>query len=147
MSVVQACLSNLIAVLGIFIDLKIADLDYGLILADINTAQVYAISACIGILRTDIEKAVLTPGCFGDIDRVFVAFFLLIGVVTRLRLVDRGRVGLRLLRISAITVRLIRAVSLFLLSRHFRILLARCLYRSFNSLSEYNGINLFQIHI
>ena len=147
MPVVQTCLRNLIAVLGIFIDLKIADLDYGLILADIDTAQVYAISACISVLRPDIEKAVLTPGCFGDIDRVFVAFLLLVGVVARLRLVDRGRLGLRLLRISAITVRLIRAVSFFLLSSHFRILLARCLDRSFDSLSEYNGINLFQIHI
>lgn len=83
MPVVQTCLRNLIAVLGIFIDLKIADLDYGLILADIDTAEVGAIGACIGIFGTDIEKAVLAPGCFGDIDRVFVAFFLFVGIVAR----------------------------------------------------------------
>ena len=49
MTMVQTSLCNCIAVLGIFIDLKVADLDNGLVLADIDTAYI-ATSACICIL-------------------------------------------------------------------------------------------------
>ena len=58
MTMVQTCLSDRIAVLGILIDLKIADLDNGFVLADVHAADV-ATSACIRVLRADIEKAVL----------------------------------------------------------------------------------------
>lgn len=103
MAMVHTSLYNLIAVLGIFINLKVADLYYSLILTDINTTDVDTVRTSVGILRTNIEKTVLTSRCFRYIDRVLITFFLLIRVIdTRFRLVDR-----RCLRLCCVLLTLI----------------------------------------
>lgn len=76
---VQTIMPDLIAVLGVFVNLQVADLNESLILTNIYTADVDCGS--IGVLRANIIKAILATGSFGDVYRVFVTFLFLIRVI------------------------------------------------------------------
>ena len=83
MAVVQTGLCYRVAVLSVVIDLKVANLHDGLILADVDACT------CICVLRANIEKAVLAAGRLRDVDRIFITFLFLVRIRDALfRLVD-----------------------------------------------------------
>ena len=86
--VIQTIMPDLIAVLGVLINLQVTDLNESLILTSIYTADVDCGS--IGVFRANIIKAILATGSFGDVYRVFVTFLFLIRVINAwFRLVNR----------------------------------------------------------
>ena len=96
MAMVQTGLCYCIAVLSIFVDLKVTDLHDGFVLADVDTC------ACICVLRADIEKAVLAARRFRDVHRIFITFLFLVRICYALfRLVDRS---LWLLSLAAVAL-------------------------------------------
>ena len=77
---IEACLDDLVTVLGVLFDLQLTDLHNGLVLASINSHAKAKVDRCsrIGILRSDIDVVFLAEGRLRHIDWVLVAFLLLV---------------------------------------------------------------------
>ena len=86
MPMVKTSLPDLVAVLGVLINLQVADLHERLVLTRVDTGG----GSSIRVLRANVKEAVLAPGSLGDIDGIFVAFLFLIWIIINacLRLVN-----------------------------------------------------------
>ena len=73
---VVMCLNDLIRVLGVLIQLKVADLNDGLVLARIDSTETHVDGVCI--VRANVYVLVLTTWCLRDVHGVLVTFFLFI---------------------------------------------------------------------
>ena len=119
-------LDQLVAVLGVFIQLEIADLHNSIVHALVDSdAHVNC-----QVLGVDIDILILHSWSSREIDRIFITFFLLIRLYGLLRQIDRV--------VAAYPFRLLNFFT------NCAIAIAR--YRFFASFSEDDLVNLCQVN-